>query len=166
VTYHLAERHGISIIQSYSPLLSASSCGYADIVQLLIEMGADANFTGRYGQSPLRDASRKDTSRLKLLSEYGAVPNQGSALIFACRIRSEQTVRNLLDARTDVDYTSNEGDGIALTAAGMAPEDSHAWGSHNSNIIGRWCRSNHLHEGYSFLEGALYQDDTEVIRVL
>jgi ankyrin repeat protein len=54
-----------------TPLTAASSKGYKDIASLLIEKGADVNLAGRFGWTPLMEAT-SHPDMVKLLIAHGA----------------------------------------------------------------------------------------------
>ncbi|MEI0478548.1 ankyrin repeat domain-containing protein [Brachyspira pulli] len=47
-----------------TPLIEACKEGYTDIVKLLIEYGADVNYSDKYGKKPLKVAKKNDIVRL------------------------------------------------------------------------------------------------------
>ena len=56
-------KYGVSVnVQDYdgrSPLHLAASTGHADVVKLLLELGADIGIKDRFGGRPLDDATRE-----------------------------------------------------------------------------------------------------------
>ena len=59
---------------SSTPLIAAIKKGYVDVVKLLIEYGADVNYTDKRGKKPLYYAinSSKKNEIIKLLVDEGA----------------------------------------------------------------------------------------------
>lgn len=86
-----------------TPLHVAASQGYLQVSQLLIECGADAKATNRYGMTPLHYAAREGHLQVcQLLLDSGAVLDAkdkegATALVYAVGRNAEGTVRFLLE---------------------------------------------------------------------
>jgi ankyrin repeat protein len=105
---------------SYWPLLCASRRGHADVMRLLIEMGADVDLN-RDGTALGIACQQKQLESVKVLLEHGADAESPCALWWSCYEGFEEGVRVLLDAGVNVNYDDGRM-GNALQAA----------------IIGRW----------------------------
>lgn len=96
-----------------SALLEAASKGYKDVVQLLLEVGADTYIANRYGETPLELAARsgyKDVIELLLTEDANtnATANcRSRALCEASSQGHEEAVKLLLDCNADIDTTSS-----------------------------------------------------------
>jgi len=102
----------------YTPLLEAINGrkpGHIDIVEKLLQRGADPNHIDVGGWSPVLIAARyEDTSLLKKLLDFGAKPhflaNHGdSALHKAAAIGNHEAVRLLIAAGADIDVKDKLG---------------------------------------------------------
>ena len=63
-------------IQGWTPLHEAAEAGRTDIVQLLLDAGADVEASDKYGRTPLHTACEfGNTTTVQLLLEQGADPN-------------------------------------------------------------------------------------------
>jgi len=100
----------ISTLYDDTPLTLAISKGHTEIVKLLLEYGADADYrTSEYDDTPLMLAARKGyTEIIKLLLEYGADINESkllnsgkSALIVAADYGFTDIVEILLENGAD-----------------------------------------------------------------
>lgn len=92
------------------PLLSmAASDGPVELVEILIEKGADIEATDRAGRTPLMAAGHsKDVEIVRVLLEAGADvsardPIVGGALAWSCGFGNAECVRELLDAGAEVE---------------------------------------------------------------
>ena len=124
-----------TIIQSWTinhthynqALLSAAKNGHHQIIQYLIEKGADVNFGYKYDYTPLIIASCNghteavktlvnNNADLELKNEYGE-----TALICATRNKHYDTVHTLIRAGADIHTTTN----LGRTARDHALENSY-----------------------------------------
>ena len=65
-----------SLSSGWSPLYAAAVFGHKEVVQLLLESGAEVNVTSRSGWTPLHCAAGKGyRDCVKILLEKGAMPN-------------------------------------------------------------------------------------------
>ncbi|KAL0938233.1 ankyrin repeat protein [Colletotrichum truncatum] len=99
--------------QFTTPVVEASRYGYQDILQTLLETGADVDWDGREGA--LHEASYFGHERVvQLLLAYGADVNAkkacGSALLSATRGNHVEVARLLLQAGADVNSSSATND--------------------------------------------------------
>ncbi len=114
----------ISAIYDDTPLTLAISKGHTEIVKLLLEYGADADYrTSEYYDTPLMLAARKGrTEIVKLLLEYGADINESkllnsgkSALIVAADYGFTDIVEILLENGADPDVLDAEKSSCAVS---------------------------------------------------
>ncbi len=109
-----------------SPLMSACDEGSLKIASLLIDAGADVNYTGKYGITPLhRVVHGKQPDRVKiakLLIDRGADPDGGNKarrplLLSAAASSSTAMVELLLKAGADINKKSVFGETALIAAA-------------------------------------------------
>ena len=87
------------LVLGLTPLMVASSCGHVDIVDALIQAGADVNKQESYlGLTPLFFAVRgsKSSSIVETLLTYGAYPNVIGDNSTPLDVANEETIRKLL----------------------------------------------------------------------
>lgn len=125
--------------------LSASE-GFADIVQLLCEASADANFNDRWGLRPLDDAERgRKTECVKILKKFGASRGQKADLpsfVSAAARGDVDEVKAIIDDnRVDI----NQGDYDRRTALHLATSEGHhlvvlllCSAGADVNVVDRW----------------------------
>ena len=88
-----------SVVLGLTPLMIASSCGHVDIVDALIQAGADVNKQeSHFGFTPLAFAERgsKLSSVTESLLMYGAHPNVIADNNTPLDVANEETIRELL----------------------------------------------------------------------
>ena len=88
---------------------ASSTIGKVNKMEEMIKNGANINFKGRNGRTPLVEAARSNNiDGLQLLITNGALINvqdsrRGTALIAASHAGHEQIVQMLLDSKIDID---------------------------------------------------------------
>jgi ankyrin repeat protein len=107
------------------PLYYAALFGLANVVDLLLEKGADANAPqgGQYGNALQAAAGSGNEQTVKLLIAHGAHidalhPRYGSALQAASEGGHEQVVKHLIDAGADVNLQGGDYGGALDLAIG------------------------------------------------
>ena len=98
--------------------------GKQDIVELLLESGANVNHRNKAGNTPLLEAcSQGHVSIAKLLLEHGAdidAPTEttyDSALTWACTLGNEEVVLLLLEKKAKVEHRTKDGCTALMFAA-------------------------------------------------
>ena len=105
-----------------SPLHEAAGSGYANVVELLLEHGANVNITDEGGSTPLHWAAENGhTKVMKILLENEADPSMkgtgcGTPMQWAVRNGQIRSVKTLLDFGVDVDQKGS-GNRTALMEA-------------------------------------------------
>ena len=63
----------VQFIHGVTPLMISSSCGHTDIVEALIQSGANVNKTDEFGDTALdyAEQAKQDTTRILILQEGG-----------------------------------------------------------------------------------------------
>lgn len=112
-----------SLYSQKSPLHYALEENYTEIVELLIENGADIALEDFNGETPIYGAiENKSYNLVKILIEKGTdvnyvAPEYYSPLRLACRKSTIEIVQLLIDAGADVNYVSSNGKLTALSDA-------------------------------------------------
>jgi ankyrin repeat protein len=87
-----------------TPLAAAAYVGSAEIIQLLLEYGADPDFTTRDNETPLIIGIREGRAEaVRALLEGGADPDADDAILIAAQRGEEEMVRDLLEMGADPD---------------------------------------------------------------
>lgn len=116
-----------------SGLALAAACGYTDVMECLIENGADVNLNngGDLGYTPLEAAARDGkVEAIKVLLKHGAEIDKGNtidsnALIGACIAANKDAVELLLEKGANVNHVDNQGQ----TALHYLCRSAKQWGS-------------------------------------
>ena len=104
-----------------APLFKAAQGGHKEVVQILLDRGADPNKTNSWGKTPLHGAVMQLNARkghkevVQLLLNRGANPNTNdhhgiSPLGHAAKYKHTILVQLLLDAGADPNQKNNDGD--------------------------------------------------------
>lgn len=127
------------------PIIEAALKGYTDIVEILIQAGADVNVKKRNGESAIADAACYDHYEIaKMLLEHGANPNiiaQGG-LTPLTQVENVRMVNLLLEHGADPNIPDDDGDlpiiyridnrdkesVVALIKAGSDLDHKNKWG--------------------------------------
>ena len=100
-----------------SALSLAAACGFTDVMECLIKLGADINLNdgGDLGYTPIEHAAREDKiEALKLLIEKGAEIDKGNtissnALIGACIGANSEILETLIENGANINHVDNNG---------------------------------------------------------
>lgn len=107
-------KNKVGVETSWSPLIACIYVGFSEGVNYLLEQGADPNFCGKDGFSPLSIAAQKTKLAIPLkLIKKGAKVNfrdiRGkTALMQACEVGNLDLVKILLEAQADIKIKSND----------------------------------------------------------
>lgn len=111
------------------PLFFAAQRGHGEVVQLLLERGADPNTSFTFG-SPLHAAARaNDTAVVSLILQHGGDPNlpagdfDQSPLHEAADRGATAVVKLLIDSGADVNFRNNKGRPAIHEAAASGHQD-------------------------------------------
>ncbi len=100
-----------------SALSLAAACGYTDVIECLLDLGADINLNdqGDLGYTPIEHAAREDQiEALKLLIKKGAEIDKGNtidsnALIGACIGANDEILKQLIQSGANINHVDNNG---------------------------------------------------------
>lgn len=163
---------GLSLDET--PIMTAARTGRVDAIKTLLAHGAQVNARDTRGQTPLMwAAARNNADAVRLLIEGGAdlkvrtnnkptgraaqmtvflspQPTGFTALLFAVRAGSLDTVKALLDAGADVNDTLSDGESALVVATGNAH-----WEVANL-LLDRGADPNHAGAGWNALHQTVH----------
>jgi ankyrin repeat protein len=164
---HQWNKYGNQERVSYWPLLCASRCGHVDVVQLLIQRGANVNLN-HSGTALTKACQYKQLEVVKALLEYGADAECACALWWSCHEGFEEGVQVLLDARVNVNHDDGK-NGNALRAVVTVPQWEYGGNAPRivQMLLDAGAEVNYIgNSARSILEEAVYQELKEVVQIL